>query len=105
VTKKNEEITQKLRLIKDKANTLSGDLPNEMILQVFVTELAAKVEQRKLELSEVLRQAKEVMEYEKKMAENISQVGQQIDRALLEDVLNFLREFKPRVERLSSSIK
>jgi hypothetical protein len=44
VTKKNEEITQKLRLIKDKANTLSGDLPNEMILQVFVTELAAKVE-------------------------------------------------------------
>ena len=44
MTKKNEEITQKLRLIKDKANTLSGDLPNEMILQVFVTELAAKVE-------------------------------------------------------------
>ena len=75
MAKKNEEITQKLRLIKDKANTLSGDLPNEMILQVFVTELAAKVEQRKLELSEVLRQAKEVMEYEKKMAENISQVG------------------------------
>lgn len=49
--KKNAEINEKLRLIKDKANTLSGNLPNELILQVFVTELAAKVEQRKFELT------------------------------------------------------
>lgn len=75
VARKNAEINEKIRLIKDKANTLSGNLPNDMILQVFVKELAEKVEQRKLELTRVLKQAKEVMEYEKKMAENISQLG------------------------------
>ena len=51
VARKNEDINNKLRLIKDKANTLSGNLPNDLILQVFVGELAAKVEQRKLELT------------------------------------------------------
>ena len=53
---------------------LSGNIPNEMILQVFVGELASKVEQRKFELTSMLKQAKEVMDYEKVIADNISKV-------------------------------
>ena len=66
---------------------LKGDLPNDMILQVFIEQLAEKVASRKAELRTTIDRAKQLEKFEKDMAENLRRVrGDVIEPEMLDKV-------------------
>ena len=66
---------------------LKGDLPNDMILQVFIEQLAEKVASRKAELRTTIDRAKQLENFEKDMAENLRRVrGDVIEPEMLDKV-------------------
>ena len=66
---------------------LKGDLPNDMILQVFIEQLAEKVASRKAELRTTIDRAKQLEKFEKDMAENLRRVrGDVIEPEMLKKV-------------------
>ena len=66
---------------------LKGDLPNDMILQVFIEQLAEKVASRKAELRTTIDRAKQLEKFEKDMTENVRKVrGDVIEPEMLKKV-------------------
>jgi len=95
VIKNNEEINRKLIKIQEKANLLRGDVPNDVILQVFIEKLALKVNERKVKLQSTLDLAKQQKQFEEKVIANLKEISSRaepVDLDFLHQVIAFLDE-------------
>lgn len=78
---------------------LKGDVPNDLILQVFVEQLAEKVAQRKSQLRATMDRVQEQKKFEDSMAKSVREVrGDLIDKQALHKVFEFLKEQKPKID-------
>ena len=94
-----------MRKIQQKANLLRGDVPNDVILQVFIEQLAAKVTNRKEKLQVTLKQAKLQEKFEEDVALTLKNVrGDSVDLELLQQVYAFLNEQKPKLDSIQRQI-
>lgn len=72
---------------------LKGDIPNEMILQVFIAQLTEKVQKSKAKMQMTLERAKLQSEFEEEMLKEMNKIrGDLIEPEKREQIYQYLLE-------------
>ena len=90
--------------MQDKVRQITCPFPDDLILQVFISQLANKVEMRKTSVQACLERTRAAIQHQQEIHANIKGAEQLVDQSTVGALQNFVREHKPRVEQLRSEI-
>jgi hypothetical protein len=94
-----------MRKIQQKASLLKGNMPDDVILQVFIEQLSEKVTLRKTELRHTQERAQEQMDFEETIKNYVQNArGELVDNDTLTKVYTFLQEQKPKIDSMETQI-